>query len=81
MFYGSNFNKTGLRNNETRGYSYKFCTFLLFLRNKLYNVLNYYLYLPCQKAANSAIFIYNIRLQRSRENNSVLYNTSRNVEV
>ena len=33
------------------------------------------------KAANSAIFIYNIRLQRSRENNGFLYNTSRNVEV
>ena len=67
--------------NELRGYPYIFCTFLLFLRIKLTNILNYYLYLPCQKAANSAIFIYNIRLQRSREDHSFIYNSSRDVEV
>ena len=32
--------------NELRGYPYIFCTFLLFLRIKLTNILNYYLYLP-----------------------------------
>ena len=35
--------------NELRGYPYIFCTFLLFLRIKLTNILNYYLYLPQQK--------------------------------
>ena len=34
--------------NELRGYPYIFCTFLLFLRIKLTNILNYYLYLPQQ---------------------------------
>ena len=31
--------------NELRGYPYIFCTFLLFLRIKLTNILNYYLYM------------------------------------
>ena len=43
--------------NELRGYPYIFCTFLLFLRIKLTNILNYYLYLPQQKTVSSAISI------------------------
>ena len=46
--------------NELRGYPYIFCTFLLFLRIKLTNILNYYLYLPQQKTVSSAISIHNI---------------------
>ena len=45
--------------NELRGYPYIFCTFLLFLRIKLTNILNYYLYLPQQKTVSSAISIHN----------------------
>ena len=67
--------------NELRGYPYIFCTFLLFLRIKLTNILNYYLYLPQQKTVSSAISIHNIGMQRSRKNDSFLHNSSRDVEV
>lgn len=33
------------------------------------------------KTANSAIFVYNIRLQRSRKNNSFLHDFTRNAKM
>lgn len=76
-----NYHQTACFYNELRGYPYIFCTFLLFLRIKLTNILNYYLYLPQQKTVSSAISIHNIGMQRSRKNDSFLHNSSRDVEV
>ncbi|RDU50812.1 hypothetical protein DWU89_02140 [Parabacteroides acidifaciens] len=67
--------------NELEGYAYIFCTFLLFLRIKLTNILNYSLYLPQQKTVSSAIFIHDIGVQRGRKNDRLLYNSSRDVEM
>ena len=67
--------------NEQRGYPYIFCTFLLLLRIKITNILNYNQYLPQQKTVSSAISIHNIGMQRSRKNDSFLHNSSRDVDV
>ena len=67
----------GIKINKTT----TFCTFSRFLRNKTTHIKKLLHIFAASKTANSAIFVYNIRLQRSRKNNSFLHYFTRNAKM